>query len=593
MKASGKKESELKAIGHYQIVKEIGRGGMAVVYLGRQPSLNRVVAIKVLPPEFASDPELVERFWRESQSVASLNHPNIIQIIDRGQEKGQYYFVMEYVDGQSLEQILSKGPLPANQALATAVQMASALEYAHEQGVIHRDLKPSNILISKNIKYAKLADFGIARLIRPGEDSSTLTQAGKSLGSINYMSPEQRAGSTSLDGRTDIYSAGVVLYQMLTGRLPLGSFRLPSHLDRRLPPSLDRIVLKCLAPDPESRYFNASELLKDLEEEKLKILDFRGQAASFFHEIRRLISLAVVKTLVQRRPLYLMGLAVLIAGLGVGIWWLTRGPSRPLEILATGLASSSTPNRVKLQFEAANRLVESGMPDAAIRELEEVIREHPTATYGAEARLKIGRIKETQGKYTDALADYILVQTGYPRSDFAAEAVFSSGVLYAEKIKNPARAIDSFEAAARDYPSSEFAARSLYRMALLHREMGKDILDKLFGGEKKGSQQAAARALERLIAEHPRSDLVEPALIDQAELYQAGALNDPARSNQYYQELLKKNPETSHPVFFQIAKNYESLGDKPRAREYYQRYLEKEPAGKFSSDARRKLKELK
>jgi tetratricopeptide (TPR) repeat protein len=130
-------------------------------------------------------------------------------------------------------------------------------------------------------------------------------------------------------------------------------------------------------------------------------------------------------------------------------------------------------------------------------------------------------------------------------------------------------------------------------MALLHREMGKDILDKLFGGEKKGSQQAAARALERLIAEHPRSDLVEPALIDQAELYQAGALNDPARSNQYYQELLKKNPETSHPVFFQIAKNYESLGDKPRAREYYQRYLEKEPAGKFSSDARRKLKELK
>jgi serine/threonine-protein kinase len=222
-----------------------------------------MVAIQVLPPKLAEDPEFVARFEKEATALAALSHPNIIQIIDRGMAGGHYYFAMELVLGRSLRELIVSGPLPAAEALRLVQQVARAIDYAHEQGVIHRDLKPENVLVDER-GHVKVADFGLAGM-RGMESAVHLTATAVAMGTINYMAPEQRRDAKHVDGRADLYSLGVILYELLTGELPLGRFKLPSERILGLDPRVDAIVVRALEPDPEVRFSRASGITRAVD----------------------------------------------------------------------------------------------------------------------------------------------------------------------------------------------------------------------------------------------------------------------------------------------------------------------------------------
>ncbi len=246
-----------------EIFELLGRGGMGAVYKARQPHLDRLVALKVLPPETANDPAFGERFAREARALAKLNHPNIVAVHDFGQSGGFFYLVMEYVDGVNLRQAMRAGRLTPEEALRIVPQLCDALQFAHEEGVVHRDIKPENILLDRRGR-VKVADFGLAKILGQSTGNASLTGTQQVMGTLHYMAPEQLAGARAVDHRADIYSLGVTFYEMLTGELPLGRFPPPSRkaaLDARL----DDVVLRTLEHAPADRYQHASDLKTDLD----------------------------------------------------------------------------------------------------------------------------------------------------------------------------------------------------------------------------------------------------------------------------------------------------------------------------------------
>jgi predicted Ser/Thr protein kinase len=258
-----------------EILELVGRGGMGVVYKARQKQLDRLVALKILAPKVAHDPAFAERFAREARAMAKLSHPHVVAVHDFGQTAmsgegvGQgaaaplYYFLMEYVDGVNLRRLLDTGTLTPKEALAIVPQICDALQYAHDHGVVHRDIKPENVLLDKEGR-VKIADFGIAKLVGKEAKDLTLTGAGQIIGTPQYMAPEQIEHPLEVDHRADIYSLGVVFYQMLTGELPIGRFAPPSkkvQIDVRL----DEVVLRALEKEPERRYQQASEVKTQVE----------------------------------------------------------------------------------------------------------------------------------------------------------------------------------------------------------------------------------------------------------------------------------------------------------------------------------------
>lgn len=262
-------------LGNYDIIEEIGRGGMAVVYRAYQRSLNRHVAIKVLAPQLSFDQQFVERFQREARAAAKLQHPNIVVIHDVAHQQGIYYLVMELLEGRTLKQLIEqKGSLTPERAARIVEQVASALDYAHQQGFVHRDIKPANIFVGKD-DHTTLADFGIAKA---ASETQHLTRTGMLIGTPEYMSPEQAEGG-EVDYRTDLYALGVVLYQMLAGRVPFQSttphatlhaviYEPPPPL-RQLRPNLSRgvesVVMKSIAKQPAQRYQGGSEMVAALK----------------------------------------------------------------------------------------------------------------------------------------------------------------------------------------------------------------------------------------------------------------------------------------------------------------------------------------
>ncbi len=259
----------------YEVHRRLARGGMAQVYLARDRTLDRPVAVKELVPEFATDPSFVERFRREAQAAAGLSHANIVGVYDWGAQDGTYFIVMEYVDGPSLSQVLrSDGPIHPRRAAEIASEVAAGLGFAHSRGVVHRDVKPGNVLLTK-AGVSKVTDFGIARALSSPDDD--LTQAGSVMGTATYFSPEQAQG-LSVDPRSDLYSLGVVLYEMVTGRPPFSgdtplaiAYRHvqdqpapPSTLITGLPSGIEAIIMKLLQKRPDDRYASAEDLRLDI-----------------------------------------------------------------------------------------------------------------------------------------------------------------------------------------------------------------------------------------------------------------------------------------------------------------------------------------
>lgn len=246
-----------------EILELVGRGGMGVVYKARQKRLDRLVALKILAPKIGQDPAFAKRFAREARAMAMLSHPHVVAVHDFGQADGLYYFLMEFVDGANLRRLLDTGKLAPEEALAIVPQICEALQYAHDHGVVHRDIKPENVLLDKEGR-VKIADFGIAKLVGKEANDPTLTGAGQIMGTPQYMAPEQIEHPLQVDHRADIYSLGVVFYQMLTGELPIGRFAPPSK-KAQIDVRLDEVVLRALEKEPERRYQQVSEVKTQVE----------------------------------------------------------------------------------------------------------------------------------------------------------------------------------------------------------------------------------------------------------------------------------------------------------------------------------------
>jgi tRNA A-37 threonylcarbamoyl transferase component Bud32 len=246
-----------------EILGVIGQGGMGVVYKARQPRLDRIVALKILLPHLGAAPDFAERFLREARTLARLNHPNIVTVHDFGERAGFFHLVMEYVDGVNLRQAMRAGRFAPEQALAVVPKICEALQYAHDENVLHRDIKPENILIDSRGR-VKIADFGIAKLLGQAAGDFALTHSGARLGTPAYMAPEQIETPADVDHRADIYSLGVVFYEMLTGELPIGRFAPPSRKSR-VDPRVDEVVLRTLEKERDERFQSAGEVKTRVE----------------------------------------------------------------------------------------------------------------------------------------------------------------------------------------------------------------------------------------------------------------------------------------------------------------------------------------
>jgi predicted Ser/Thr protein kinase len=245
-----------------EIRELIGRGGMGTVYLARQKSLDRLVALKIIRADAAADPGFAERFAREARALARLNHPNVVTVHDYGERQGANFLVMEYVQGANVRQMLKAGRLDPATALTIVPPICDALQYAHEEGIVHRDIKPENLLVDERGR-VKIADFGLAKLLKRSPAEVTLTGDLQTLGTLHYMAPEQFDRPLEVDHRADIYALGVTLYEMLTGELPLGRYALPSHKSQ-VDARMDEVVLRAMEREPDLRYQSAYDVKSDV-----------------------------------------------------------------------------------------------------------------------------------------------------------------------------------------------------------------------------------------------------------------------------------------------------------------------------------------
>ncbi|MBC8874309.1 MAG: serine/threonine protein kinase [Planctomycetes bacterium] len=303
-----------------EILDLIGHGGMGAVYKARQVRLDRLVALKIIVPDAAAEPGFAERFEREARSLAKLNHPHVVTVHDFGVADGIYYLIMEYVSGTDLRHLIQSKELSPESALAMIPQICDALQFAHDQGIVHRDIKPENILIDLQGN-VKIADFGLAKLLERTSDYRTLTGTGQVVGTPHYMAPEQLERPLEVDHRADVYSLGVVFYEMLTGELPLGRFNRPSksvQVDVRL----DHVVLRALEREPGRRYQHVSEIGSEVK-------SLHGAAPATLLEPERLAQPAPEEFLIS-----LIVVSATIPLVWFAIWW----TATPWPLLAFCLA---------------------------------------------------------------------------------------------------------------------------------------------------------------------------------------------------------------------------------------------------------------
>ena len=399
-------------LGHYRIIALLGRGGMADVYRAEDERLGREVALKAVPPEFARDPERVERFEREVRAAARLTHPNIVTVYEFGQGAGQHFYTMALMPGGDLKARIRAHPggMPPAEARAVAAAMARALDYAHRQGFVHRDVKPENILFAED-GVAQLTDFGIARAMSSG---TRMTATGMSIGSPHYMSPEQARGK-EVDGRSDLYSLGVVLYEMLTGRVPFDAADTLAvayaHVNDpvpELPPALaasQPVVDRLLAKSPDDRFGSGGELAEDLASDALPQAPATrmmptGRDLSFPSRPQGPAPRLAAWATTRRGPLAaLAGAALALAVVGIGYVALqdAAGPERQSPTGGGGSAAvqpapvqTAPPSSPTNPFEVDDREPERSAPELneELRQLEEARQQVEEARRQAEAVLR-------------------------------------------------------------------------------------------------------------------------------------------------------------------------------------------------------------
>ncbi len=541
-----------KQIGPYEILGPLGKGGMGAVYKAMQPSLNRIVAIKVLPSDFAKDPDSVARFHREAQTVAMLSHPNIVQIIDKGEDQGILYFAMEYVEGTSLDVVLRQRRLSLQEVVQIIKQIGRGLGAAHRAGVVHRDLNPRNILVSPTLTIVKLADFGISRVESVTRNLGTLSTRDMTLGSLHYLAPEQAVDASAVDHRADIYSLGVVFYEALTGRMPLGKFSLPSELNRDLPSEIDPVVLKCLATEPDNRYATVGLLLEDID--KLEEM-MRFQLLDELKGLKRGTSMLFKKgsTSFQRNRGLLVLFALLAAALvGVGGWMLLNpaeespvAAEAPLDPAAKPAAPADAPAvastpAVGVPLSTSAVAAPEASPPATAPAVvlppvsaEKPVKEPaPTAKKGsavppagspatpdakpktpakpsvdpAVADLEVARGKFDAKLFDQALADARAVVTSYPASPVAIEGYFLIARTLTSLQRGP-EALGIYVEIQSRYKSDPRAAEAAFQQARVVQ-----------AANSKKSTEEARKLYSDCAANYPASPWSARALAARAEI---------------------------------------------------------------------------
>ena len=634
-------------MGHYQIKELLGRGGMAIVYKGIQPSLNREVAIKVLPQHMAGRQDLIARFERESSIIAGLTHPNIIQIIDRGIHEDHYYIVMEYLGGSSLDGIIEKKQLPIYQVVNIALQVARAMEYAHSKGVIHRDIKPANVLLSSDYQAVKITDFGIAHLAEFQYSAQTLTNEQTSLGTLDYMSPEQRRDSRLADARSDIYSFGVLLYETVTGHLPLGRFRNLQEQRDDSPPLLDEIVLRCLQEDPRYRYPSFAEVIADLEKLSQKQLAYHEALAKVASSARQLSRRARTALLEggpkgarwKRISLAAVAALVLLSGITLGlVRLLGRQETVPAggtgsETLTTSAPAPSlspAPVQPAIPAEApaaGNKAVAPPPPTAAPAATSPATASSAAATSGPEKFAQVDAfiagkeysralpvLKEIRtsadaaGNVADAaeaqwrLARVYLelgnrLYAGNAYAHYADTYGSSEGIVGPEKIdealyqvaviktdtRNYREAMEVLKRHSERFPSSPRAEEVLYRM--------ENILDDQFKPVPQGIEEYRGKLIRvclDFLERFPQSRHTEEIQWRLANVYlDTGRVQNFAQTVELLEDMARRFPESSYLPLFKAAEiSRTKLGDKERARQLYEAFLAARPASSKAEEAR-------
>jgi serine/threonine protein kinase len=539
-------------VGPYRIVEQLGSGGMATVFKAYHATLDRYVAIKVLHPAFKGDPQFFERFKREARIVANLEHPNIIPVYDFNEHNGQPYLVMRFIEGDTLKPNLEGKPMPPAEILRLMRPICQALAYAHKQGVLHRDIKPSNIMETREGNIF-ITDFGLARMVQTG--TSSLTQD-MMVGTPQYISPEQARGVGELDGRTDIYSLGVVLFEMFTGRVPFKAdtpfatihdhiytpLPLPTSINPEIEPAIERLLLKALAKEPKARFATADELLQALE------TTLASQAAPVVTET--LASPRPASTLTPRKksgwPWWVWAGAlaiILLCGLGLS-GLLVRAYRNRSEAAPNGppptqqgpggdqapggnpalphpTSSSDTPNPssplgAAMLTRRADRAREQDQFEEAIELYKQAIVADPRwmpAYFGlAEALGRSGREADIPAVFEQAVANN-------PEHYQALLQLGQAQLLIAE---DPEAALQTFEKAASQAPQAglPLAGQALALLALDRVEAAKEALDaaKTLDGVtpeiqlatavylfKQGQTKAAIREIERLLQDQQAS----------------------------------------------------------------------------------------
>lgn len=378
-----------KQIGEYKITRLIGRGGMAVVYEAYQVSLDRYVALKIIPQSLIEEPEYLERFKREATSAARLSHPNIVSIHGFGQFGNTYYYIMDLAKGKTLENIIeekkhellkSARRFDIDYALNIIEQVANALSYAHKEGVIHRDIKPANIMVDEDSGRVLITDFGLAKSTR----WDRITPRASLFGTPAYMSPEQASGK-ELDRRTDIYSLGAVLYEMLTGTTPyVGNNALevidkvktepitpPRKINPDIPQDVESIILKAMSKDLRLRYQNMDEFLLDIQRFRKgpKITTYTKMAE------KRIERKKVLKHRAFLLPIYVL-LAIILLLFGFSTWY-------------NYIKRQKEAREISSKFQLAENYERLGMKGEAIKVYKEIIEKHPNSEYATRARERL------------------------------------------------------------------------------------------------------------------------------------------------------------------------------------------------------------
>jgi len=630
----------MKKIGPYTVTEKLAEGGMGAVYVGVQESLGRKVAIKILPPYLEEFGEFVERFEREAKIVAQLNHPNIIHVIDRGYWEGHYYFVMEFVEGKSLADILKQGEIfPWREAVGILCQVCDGLAHAHEKNVIHRDIKPGNIMVDQN-GTAKLTDFGISRI---KNEQTRITRTMASMGTPDYMAPEQTTDVKTADARADIYALGIVLYELIAGKVPKGAFNPPSVAASGTPKSIDQIVDRCIQQDREARYGSVGDLREALAH--TLNASSRRKMLLYFTPVVLLVAAAVAWFALKGQRDSQVG-----SKPRPGI--VTEKTQARLETPVSPIAST-IPEVQPTESPDPHGTAVSGTSPTAIPILSrdsdlspklDLESLHPKLREGVLA-YRSDELSESKHLFQEALAANLSPKGNAVTHYYLGEI--------ASAIPNPSEAVEQFEACAEIHPEDELACYAKWKKGLVllqeesREEQGLVVLEKVFsdcdlpqvnaaeklmqeaqsrlrdpsvgGAEpgKKGGVKGLSSGINKLLGSTIKSEKTkkeiliacsllkilvkyceeapqrEEALFQLGKAYKHTLLHESQNSIQAFLQLLSDYPGTDFPAELEMGGLYEDLKEPEKAIDNYQAFLRRKPNSPHASEARSRIDSLK